>query len=413
MLGPLRRRRALSATSLPFTLLAWGEQHITSALTAVLNASTPLFTAAVRGGRCCGERLRPIAGGRAWSSASSAWRVAAGIGGGRPHRLVAGRRGRRRGRRRLLRPRFVYMRAQPDGRPADGRGRRPAQPWATILLAPVAVATIAGRAASTLDARPGSGSVLLLGVLGTGLAYVLNYRVIADLGADHGLAGHLHHPGRRGRGRHRRARRAVRVADRGRRRAHHRWRVPGQQLGRRAATGCGGGRRPRWSWGCWPGCGGGVAAADPGRAAATRSAPSRSTARTWCTCCPAATTRVPHRPAHVGAAPAHPAGRGRGHQAAVPPGPGRPARGGQGAAPARGPVGGRRGSARRLAGDEVVVAPNPDLPDDDAVVATAWVTKQTSATFSTAPPCRRSPRTTPTRAPAATDDRTRLLLCRV
>ena len=38
-----------SATSLPFTLLAWGEEQITSALTAVLNASTPLFTALARG----------------------------------------------------------------------------------------------------------------------------------------------------------------------------------------------------------------------------------------------------------------------------------------------------------------------------------------------------------------------------
>src|SRR4029450_5924895 len=31
---------ALSGSVVPFTLLAWGEQHITSALTAVLNAST-------------------------------------------------------------------------------------------------------------------------------------------------------------------------------------------------------------------------------------------------------------------------------------------------------------------------------------------------------------------------------------
>ncbi|MEN3273155.1 MAG: hypothetical protein V7636_1916, partial [Actinomycetota bacterium] len=36
---------ALFANILPFTSLAWGEQRITSALTAVLNASTPLFTA--------------------------------------------------------------------------------------------------------------------------------------------------------------------------------------------------------------------------------------------------------------------------------------------------------------------------------------------------------------------------------
>ena len=35
----------LTGCTVPFTLLAWGEQHITSALTAVLNASTPLFTA--------------------------------------------------------------------------------------------------------------------------------------------------------------------------------------------------------------------------------------------------------------------------------------------------------------------------------------------------------------------------------
>src|SRR4051812_16037201 len=38
---------ALFGNVLPFTSLAWGEQRITSALTAVLNASTPLFTAVI------------------------------------------------------------------------------------------------------------------------------------------------------------------------------------------------------------------------------------------------------------------------------------------------------------------------------------------------------------------------------
>src|SRR6266540_1075482 len=37
----------LLGCAVPFTLLAWGEQHITSALASVLNASTPLFTALV------------------------------------------------------------------------------------------------------------------------------------------------------------------------------------------------------------------------------------------------------------------------------------------------------------------------------------------------------------------------------
>src|SRR3954447_4101200 len=38
---------ALVANAVPFTLLAWSEERITSALTAVLNASTPLFTAVI------------------------------------------------------------------------------------------------------------------------------------------------------------------------------------------------------------------------------------------------------------------------------------------------------------------------------------------------------------------------------
>src|SRR4029078_10270914 len=38
---------AVVANALPFTLLAWSEERITSALTAVLNASTPLFTALI------------------------------------------------------------------------------------------------------------------------------------------------------------------------------------------------------------------------------------------------------------------------------------------------------------------------------------------------------------------------------
>ena len=49
----------LAGNIVPFTLLAWGEQHITSALTAVLNASTPLFTA-LFAAVALHERLRPV-----------------------------------------------------------------------------------------------------------------------------------------------------------------------------------------------------------------------------------------------------------------------------------------------------------------------------------------------------------------
>src|SRR4029453_15787745 len=49
----------LAGNVVPFTLLAFAEQHITSALTGGLNASTPLFTA-VFAAVGLHERLRPI-----------------------------------------------------------------------------------------------------------------------------------------------------------------------------------------------------------------------------------------------------------------------------------------------------------------------------------------------------------------
>ncbi len=51
---------------------------------------------------------------------------------------------------------------------------------ATVLLAPVAVATSVSSGISLTPRR--LGAVVLLGVFGTGIAYVLNYRSIAELG---------------------------------------------------------------------------------------------------------------------------------------------------------------------------------------------------------------------------------------
>ncbi|MFN2505016.1 MAG: DMT family transporter [Acidimicrobiales bacterium] len=66
-------------SALPFTMLAWGEQHISSALRAVLNASTPLF-AAVMASILVGDRFRPVqVGGLLLGSVGVA--VAAGLGG--------------------------------------------------------------------------------------------------------------------------------------------------------------------------------------------------------------------------------------------------------------------------------------------------------------------------------------------
>src|SRR5204862_1781987 len=57
---------AVAGSAMPFTLLAWGEERVSSALTAVLNASTPLF-AAVLAWALLRDRLRPVqTGGLIW-----------------------------------------------------------------------------------------------------------------------------------------------------------------------------------------------------------------------------------------------------------------------------------------------------------------------------------------------------------
>jgi drug/metabolite transporter (DMT)-like permease len=48
----------LTMSVLPFMLIGWGEEHISSALASVLNACTPLFAAGFAAG-LLGERLRP------------------------------------------------------------------------------------------------------------------------------------------------------------------------------------------------------------------------------------------------------------------------------------------------------------------------------------------------------------------
>jgi drug/metabolite transporter (DMT)-like permease len=168
----------LAGNIVPFTLLAWGEQHITSALTAVLNASTPLFTAlfAAIG---LSERLRPVQiAGLALGMVGVA--VAAGVGAsdlegsstaGALAAILAGAG---------YGIAFVYMRRHLMSYPPIVAATGQLATGAVLLL-PVAAATSAVGGVSLTPTRVAS--ILLLGVLGTGVAYVLNYRIIADIGA--------------------------------------------------------------------------------------------------------------------------------------------------------------------------------------------------------------------------------------
>jgi drug/metabolite transporter (DMT)-like permease len=168
---------AFVGAALPFTLLAWGEERITSALTAVLYASTPLFAAAfaVLAGQ---ERLRRVqvggltvgiagvaaAGGLGTSdlSGSSLAGTAAAVGAGACYGLSA-----------------VYVRRHLIGvRPmVAAAGQLTA---GALLLTPLALATSVSHGVSLTPNRVAA--VLLLGAVGTGLAFVLYFRTIADLG---------------------------------------------------------------------------------------------------------------------------------------------------------------------------------------------------------------------------------------
>lgn len=168
---------AVVGSAVPFTLLAWGEQRITSNLTAVLNASTPLF-AAVFGVMVLGDRLtRPGVVGLLVGLAGVA--VAAGVGGadlagsslaGGLAAVLAGA---------FYGFAFAYMKANLLHLPAEvaAAGQLTA---GAVALAPFALFT---SLTDGVDLAPHRVlAVVVLGAVGTGYAYVLNYRIVAELG---------------------------------------------------------------------------------------------------------------------------------------------------------------------------------------------------------------------------------------
>jgi drug/metabolite transporter (DMT)-like permease len=168
----------LAMSVIPFMLIGWGEQHISSALASVLNACTPLFAAGFAAG-LLGERLRlPQLAGVAIGFLGVA--VVAGVGGrdlagssllGSAAVVLAGA-GYGFG--------FAYANRFTTGLSALqlSFGQLLA---GTVILAPVAAVDVAaGRVA--LGPRAAL-CLLLLGTLGTGYAYLLNYRTLQESGA--------------------------------------------------------------------------------------------------------------------------------------------------------------------------------------------------------------------------------------
>jgi drug/metabolite transporter (DMT)-like permease len=168
---------AFTGSAVPFTLLAWGERHISSALTAVLNASTPLF-AALFVAAALAERLK----GRQWGGLALGFvgvGIAAGLGGADLAGSSLGGEAAAVGAAACYGVAMTYTKAHLVSIPplvaATGQ-----LVMGTVLLAPVALATTLDQGISLTPRRVAA--IVLLGTFGTGVAYVLFYRAIADLG---------------------------------------------------------------------------------------------------------------------------------------------------------------------------------------------------------------------------------------
>lgn len=171
---------AVVANIIPFFLFAWGEQRITSGMAGILNGTTPLFTLGFAVAALPEERLsRPrflgfLLGFVGVVVVVGPWNGGDGVNAlsGQIACLFAAA---------CYGVAFVYTR-----RYVSGRGYPPLVVSAAQLLTG---AVLLGLVAPVVADQPMDltplvvGSVLILGAVGTGLAYLLFYRLITDAGA--------------------------------------------------------------------------------------------------------------------------------------------------------------------------------------------------------------------------------------
>jgi len=170
---------ALVSNALPFSLIAYGETHISSVLAGLWNATTPLFTLLIALGVLPEERpTRQRVGGLVLGFVGVAvvlgpW---SGLGGPSLEGSIAVA-----GASACYGLSFTYLRRYITARPDTGVSLVSGQ-----LLCGTAMMTAATLLFTSAPPHLGAESVLsvaALGALGTGLAYVLNYAVVHRAGA--------------------------------------------------------------------------------------------------------------------------------------------------------------------------------------------------------------------------------------
>jgi drug/metabolite transporter (DMT)-like permease len=170
---------SLLANTLPFTLFAYGEQHITSVLAGIWNATTPLMTlvvvlAALPAERPTWQRLAGLGTGFAGVLVVlGAWRGIAGdqLLGNLACLAAAACYGLA----------FPYVKRFLSVRDESAAALAAGQLLAATAVLGVACLLFTG-APGAVSAK-GVGSLLALGALGTGIAYVLAYRLVELAGA--------------------------------------------------------------------------------------------------------------------------------------------------------------------------------------------------------------------------------------
>ncbi len=171
---------ALSFNTISWTLIAYGETHITSVMAGLWNATTPLWVlifavAVFRDQRPTGPRILGLLIGFAGvATLLGPWR---GFGGGQLIGYLACA-----GAAACYGVGYPYTRRHLSGRPESGIVLSACQlVCALIMLAPfLALAP----APTTHIGWNGLGSILALGVLGSGIGFALNYMIVRARGAS-------------------------------------------------------------------------------------------------------------------------------------------------------------------------------------------------------------------------------------
>jgi drug/metabolite transporter (DMT)-like permease len=165
--------------AVPFTLYAFGEQHVPSVLAGLWNATTPLWVLLLALAAFPEEhptRARAVALGVGFLGVVlllGPWR---GVGGGAVEGQLACA-----GAAASYGVAFLYTRRYLAGRAVSGIALSAAQLLCADLL--LALCLPLARVPSFAIGFQGIGSILALGVFGSGVAYALNYSVLRAAGA--------------------------------------------------------------------------------------------------------------------------------------------------------------------------------------------------------------------------------------